>query len=303
MKKIAIVGAGGYVGSHLYSYLRSRGYECTGIARNPNIEGVLKCDIFEVDKLSALINGADVVVNCVGYAHSVSSKFDKTQKFKHQSLNYESVISLAASCKKANVSKIVNISSIKAYAPDSDFYSKYKKAAEDYLRDPACQIFFSSVNLRIPMVFGKSSKGYLALMARYVKNGIFPPIPETRNRRSMIHIDDLTTAIEVAINNDNINGKVLAVSALYAPSGREIFDKFREIYGYRKLSIEVPKFLFVISAIICDILQEVIRNELPYNSLTLTKLMDDAYYPAEEFMSLTEWSPKISLFEGLKDYK
>ena len=47
------------------------------------------------------------------------------------------------------------------------------------------------VNLRLAMVYGAGGRGNLERMGRLVRRGLFPPLPETGNRRSLIHVDDV----------------------------------------------------------------------------------------------------------------
>ena len=49
--------------------------------------------------------------------------------------------------------------------------------------------------IRPALVYGPAVKGNLALMLKGIEAGWFPPIPETNNQRSMIHVDDLVDAL------------------------------------------------------------------------------------------------------------
>lgn len=66
--KIAIIGATGFVGSNILNELASRNHEITAIVRNPkndensNISWI-KADINEVEKLSKIVAGNDVVIS------------------------------------------------------------------------------------------------------------------------------------------------------------------------------------------------------------------------------------------------
>jgi UDP-glucose 4-epimerase len=41
-----------------------------------------------------------------------------------------------------------------------------------------------------------------------IEKGWFPPLPETGNRRSMIHVDGLVRAILLVANDDCANGEI-----------------------------------------------------------------------------------------------
>ena len=66
--KIAIIGATGFVGSNILNELSSRNHEITAIVRNPRTDensniNWIKADVNEVENLSQLVAGNDVVVS------------------------------------------------------------------------------------------------------------------------------------------------------------------------------------------------------------------------------------------------
>jgi len=64
--KIAIIGATGFVGSHILNEILNRNHEVTAIVRNPktseNVNWV-KADVFNVDELANALQGNDVVIS------------------------------------------------------------------------------------------------------------------------------------------------------------------------------------------------------------------------------------------------
>jgi len=64
--KIAIIGATGFVGSAILNELSERKHDITAIARNPrdtkNVNWI-STDIFNVDELSAILKGNDIVIS------------------------------------------------------------------------------------------------------------------------------------------------------------------------------------------------------------------------------------------------
>jgi UDP-glucose 4-epimerase len=60
--------------------------------------------------------------------------------------------------------------------------------------------------VRPSLVYGPRVKGNLRLMMAGIKKGWFPPLPETGNRRSKIHVDDLVRVILLLANDECANG-------------------------------------------------------------------------------------------------
>jgi putative NADH-flavin reductase len=68
--KIALIGASGFVGSHILAELVSRGHQVTTITRHPEkitIDSTLvknvKGDVSDIDQLAAVLKGNDVVIS------------------------------------------------------------------------------------------------------------------------------------------------------------------------------------------------------------------------------------------------
>ncbi|MGX1744345.1 NAD(P)-dependent oxidoreductase [Bosea sp. NPDC055353] len=75
-KKVALIGASGFIGLRLLAELAARGHAVTAIVRNPEkvaaLAGVtaVKGDVFDKDGLAKLIAGHDVVVSAVHFTAS-----------------------------------------------------------------------------------------------------------------------------------------------------------------------------------------------------------------------------------------
>ncbi|KRE06023.1 3-beta hydroxysteroid dehydrogenase [Bosea sp. Root670] len=75
-KKIALIGASGFIGSRLLAELSARGHAVTAIVRNPEkiaaLAGVtaVKGDVFDKDGLAKLLAGHDAVISAVHFSAS-----------------------------------------------------------------------------------------------------------------------------------------------------------------------------------------------------------------------------------------
>ena len=75
-KKVALIGASGFIGSRLLAELSARGHAVTAIVRNPEkvaaLAGVtaVKGDVFDKDGLAGLLAGHDAVISAVHFTAS-----------------------------------------------------------------------------------------------------------------------------------------------------------------------------------------------------------------------------------------
>ena len=98
--------------------------------------------------------------------------------------------------------------------------------------------------VRPSLVYGPGVKGNLQLMLSAVKKGWLPPLPETGNKRSMIHVDDLVKAILLVSKYDCTNGEIYIATDGRPYSSREIYETICNVVGKSVPKWSVPKFLF-----------------------------------------------------------
>jgi UDP-glucose 4-epimerase len=203
MKKILITGKNSYVGSSIENWLlKSSG--------NYKIETI---DMEDSSWIEHDFSKYDSVFHVAGIAH-VSS--DPEKKELYYKVNRDLTIETATKAKNEGVEQFIFMSSIIVYGASSqinneriiheltkpephDFYGDSKLQAEKGL-EPLRDDNFKVVILRPPMIYGKDSKGNypkLAKLARYI-----PIFPDIDNKRSMLHIDNLSEFVRLMIENE-----------------------------------------------------------------------------------------------------
>ena len=144
--------------------------------------------------------------------------------------------------------------------------------------------------IRPALVYGPDMKGNLKLMLTGVKKGFFPPLPETGNIRSMIHVDDLVNAILLVSESERANGEIYIATDGESYSSRDIFNTMRDVEGKRPLKWSVPKFVFLLLALIS-----------PRIRYKIDKLLGDQCYSSKKLKSLG-FVPKRKLKEMNETY-
>ena len=91
-------------------------------------------------------------------------------------------------------------------------YGKTKREAELKLLEIGRQSDMQVMIVRPSLVSGPGVKGNLALMQRGIEQGWFPPLPETGNRRSMIHVVDLVEALLLVAKDRRANGGIFTAT-------------------------------------------------------------------------------------------
>ena len=279
----------------LIKKLESLGFELSVIARKP-VPGI---KTFIADFQDSLIpsdafDGVDAIFHLAGYAHDLRAK--PSMEKNYYRINVDSTVKLARLALKNNVKKFIFLSSVKACPfpqhgkciSEKDkgepvgIYGKTKREAEKKLLHLVKNHMHVSI-IRSSLVYGPNLKGNLYLMFSGIKDGWFPPLPETGNRRSMIHVDDLVQAIMLVTNKNEANGQIYIATDGIPYSSREIYDSMRYVIGKPIITWSVPNFLFnLVSS-----LNKNMNNKV-------NKLLGDECYSSKKLQSIG-FKPKKSL--------
>ena len=232
----------------------------------------------------------------------------------HWQVNFAGTRNLVEAAGAAGVKRFVFLSSVKAMAEpgeccaDEDFpgrpataYGQAKRAAEEVVVDAGRRYGMHVVNLRLAMVYGSGGRGNLERMGRLVERGLFPPLPETGNRRSLVHVDDVVAVMRLVADDDRANGKAYVVASSEAPSGRELFDALRSTLGMRRCSWAVPGWMLRTVAIGADRLEAIVKRRMPFDSEVLDRLLGSAWYSPARIERDLGWRARVSLADGLAE--
>jgi UDP-glucose 4-epimerase len=288
MLNVLVTGATGFVGQHLIKRLKLDGYNIKVISRKliPGVDTVI-CDFLEDDIPENALKGIDIVFHLAGYAHDLKSESGIEQTY--QKINVNVTADLLSLSDKHNVKKFIFVSSVKAggkpikgkCAAEEDqndpagIYGETKREAELKILKTGRESSMHVSILRPALIYGPKVKGNLQLMMQGINKGWFPPLPETGNRRSMIHVDDIVRALLLLVNSQQANGEIFIAIDGRSYSSRNIYEIMRCVLGKKPLNWSVPKFLFSAIALLS-----------PNLSYKIDKLLGDECYSSEKLQSL-----------------
>lgn len=310
-----ITGSTGFVGRRVLAALTRRGDNCRVLVRRGDGGPHAVCgDLADAPALTAACAGINCVIHCAGYAHAFSALSGEEAR-QHWLVNFEGTRNLVEAAGRAGVRCFVFLSSVKAMAepgdtccanedfpgePEGD-YGMSKRAAEAAVLEAAARYGMHVVILRLSMVYGAGGRGNLERMGRLVRKGLFPPLPETGNRRSLVHVDDVVAAILAVAADGRAAGRTYIVCGPESPSGRQLFAALREAAGLKPVHWSVPVSLFRLLAAIGDILGEILGRRLPLNGEVLQRLLGSASYDNSRIQVEINWKPVVHLKDGLQE--
>jgi UDP-glucose 4-epimerase len=288
MKRILITGATGFVGRRLLKSLDLSESEVCILSRTINSDyKTIICD-FEQDEVPlTALESIDTVFHLAGFAHDMSN----ASKIKdlYYKINVNSTIQLAKLAVQSGVKKFIFVSSVKAggvaipgkclsendQGEPEGVYGKTKREAELKLLEISQNSDMHVSIVRPSLVYGPGVKGNLKLMLSGIERGWFPPLPDVRNLRSMVHVDDLVRSILFVSNNKCANREIFIVTDGTPYSSREIYKYMCKALKKRVPKWHVPFFLFSVISYM--------NSSVRYR---VNKLLGDECYSSEKLQSL-----------------
>jgi len=287
---IVITGSSGFIGSRLLTCLSNESDNIRLLVRSIDTSlqyEQVECDLESGHIPSDFFFGVSTVFHLAGFAHDMRTS--KNVASIYQSINVNATIKLAELAVKSGVKKFIFVSSVKAgggstfgvCASEKDqgdpegVYGKTKREAELKLLKIGKESGMHVSIIRPSLVYGPNAKGNLQLMLSGIKKGWFPPLPETSNKKSMIHVDDLVRAILLVADDNRANGEIFIATDGIPISSREIYNNMCSALGKSIPKWSVPKSLFDKVSLIN-----------PHIKYKLNKLLGDECYSSAKLEAL-----------------
>lgn len=309
-----ITGGSGFIGGRLQRHLAHLGRPHRVLSRTPLDHCPWQTgDLADPATLAAACIGMERVFHCAGYAHAFTVR-SQEEGDQHWRINFQGSQNLAQAAGRAGVQRFVFLSSIKAMAePGQDCvdeafpglptsaYGRSKRAAEEAVLEAGERYGMHVAILRLTMVYGAGGRGNLERMGRLVRRGWFPPLPETGNHRSLVHVDDVVAAICQVASDDRARGRTYIIAGPESPSGRQLFDTIRSALGLRRCLWSMPESALRLAASCGDVLEALLNRRMPLDSEILDRLLASAWYAPARIERELGWQAKVSLEAGLRE--
>ena len=267
MKKILITGENSYIGKSFQNWVSQ-------------YKGEYELDTISVrdDKWkSTSFSEYDVVLHVAGIAHIKETKENKDLYYK---VNRDLAIDVAKKSKEDGIKQFIFLSSMSVYGMNQGIitsntiekpkssYGISKLEAENEIKRLIDEKFIVSI-LRPPMVYGKGCKGnYVSLDKLTNKVQFFPKV---ENKRSMIHIDNLSEFIRIIID-ENIGGilcpqnkEFVCTTDIVMTMGICKNKKMYTISGFNKIFKFLSNKINIVSKVFGDLIYEKNISDIIYD--------------------------------------
>ena len=251
-KAVLVTGASGFIGKHVSEALAKGGWRVRAASRQPDavpvvagVEPVLMPDLAAPANWSPLLDGMSHVLHLAGVAHAPGMLPDEV----HRRINAEAVGELAEAA-RGRVERFVLMSSVRAQAGlaadhviteqdtprPTDAYGRTKLEAERLLATSGVPFAV----LRPAVVYGKGVKGNIAALATLAQTPMPLPFGALDNRRSLLALENLASAIDLVLTSPRAEGETYLVADQEPISVAELVMAMREGLGRSPHLVRVP---------------------------------------------------------------
>ena len=320
---VLITGATGFIGRHLVSALLEVGNSVKVLSRGrrdgdpgqllrqANVKRVL-ADLSEGSSVNGACTGVDTIFHLAGYAHAEDAD-DESAAAAHRRITIDGTRLLLAEAVRARVKRFIFVSSVKAMGEEGDecldesspphpetSYGRSKLEAEQMILEAGVINGFHACALRLPLVYGPGNKGNIPKMIQAIDRGYFPPIPETGNKRSMVHVADVVQALQLTAA-EAAAGKVYIVTDGQPYSTRKIYLAIRRALGKGLPKWTLPRGMWWAAAHVGDAIARVTGRRMPLDSSVLSKLFGSAWYSNAAIRGELAFEPRHTLEGALPE--
>ncbi|MEJ2721087.1 MAG: NAD-dependent epimerase/dehydratase family protein [bacterium] len=310
-----VTGATGFIGRACCAALTNRGRVRALIRERQDgpWDEVSIADLGEEDSTASIFRATEAIDTIFHLAAKTDDmKTSRRDEGIFQRVNRDGTSRLLRAACASGVRRFVYLSSIKAMGSGGDRclnedsspqpstpYGLSKRAAEEIVLTSGC---VSHVCVLRPCpVYGAGSKGNLARMIRAVANGVFPPVPDTKNARSMVHVEDVVEALLLSAEKKEANGRVFIVSDGRTYSTRQIYEWISDALDRRIPPWRVPAGVFRALAKFGDGIEAVTGRRFVFDSQTYNRLLGSASYDSTRIREVLGFEPRWDLESALPD--
>lgn len=238
--KIAVTGAGGFVGSAVLHELQEAGLPSLPLSRS---------DLAQAD-----FSGVETIIHCAALAHRTGKERPDEEAF--DTVNHRLVVDLANRARSAGVKRFVFVSTIYTVAgnlmpltPDmplrpreGDAYAIAKAKAEAALM---AMDGIEIVIARPTLIYGPDARANLKALMKLCDSSLPLPFGMAENRRSLVSLQNAARALVFLSTEqtEKVAGRIFHLAEAEPRSTRELVTKVRQALGRGAKLLPVPLWM------------------------------------------------------------
>jgi len=314
-----VTGATGMLGPALVNQLLASGYHVRVFVRSPINAALLDSsvevwpgDILDTRSIQQAMEGVNTVFNLAAKLHINDPSPDQADQY--QRINVDGAMNVARAAIEANVGRMIHFSTINVYGPSQigmtphseqsllnpvSLYAASKIWSEEgILKTFRGRESSSAVILRLAAVYGPRLQGNYRVLVKALKRGLFWPVGNGRNRRTMIYIDDLARAAILAAEHPQAGGQIYNVTDGKIHTLDEVLRAISRAAGRTPPKFHLPRRPVQGLADIGDRIAKTMHLPMPSLRQLVDKLLEDTAVSGDKFCRDLSFHPQFDLWQG-----
>jgi len=308
MTSILVTGATGFVGQCLSKCLIEKNYQVSATIRNVADQEKLPSEVNSIlvtslnQELSLdIFKNQDVIIYLAARVHQMNDRNPDIIE-AYREINTYAPISLARQGIKNGVKRFIYLSSIKVngegtvsspYKEDDtpnpvDPYGLSKWETEKGLLKLAEETGLEVVIIRPPLVYGAKVKANFLQLIKIIQKNLPLPLGSIENKRSLVYVGNLVSAIITCIDHPNAKNQTFIVSDGEDLSTPELIRRIAK-------AMDKTPFLLPISPNLIKIGTKLLGKEE-----IADRLLGSLQVDSSKLRTMLDWTPPYTLNEGLK---
>jgi nucleoside-diphosphate-sugar epimerase len=312
VNQILVTGADGFVGRYVCRKLVESGFNPRAGIRDLGLwpglchsvpgltEFSVMGDLGKVRNLQDSLAGVSVVVHLAARVHLMKdTAADPLREYRR--VNVEGTKSVARAAVDAGVRRIIFVSTTKVHGEATlekpfsedmqckpqDPYSVSKWEAEEALRAIAAESGIEVVIVRPPLVYGPGVRGNFLRLIRLVDRGIPIPLPNCKNKRSLLGVENLADFLVHCVDHQKAAGESFLVKDSEDVSTRELVTRLARVMARPIRYLPIPESIIRIAA------------TMSMKRSTVGRLLDSLVIDSRKAQQKLRWVPPVTLDDGL----
>ena len=268
-------------------------------------------DIVDLDSLRPVMEGVDVVFHLAAKLHLNAPSPSLAQEYRR--INVDGAMNVAKAAVDAGVKRMVHFSTISVYGPSfgrppfteaspldpQSIYAETKQQSEEEIRKIFQKRPLSSfVVLRLAAVYGARLQGNYRTLVKAIRHGLFFPVGDGQNRRTMIYIDDLVRAAILAAVHPRAASAIFNVTDGRIHTLNEVVTAIAHALGKRSPRLRLPCRPVQAMAGLADRFSATLNLPAPKLHLLVDKVMEDVAARGDTLCRQLAFHPQYDLNLG-----
>lgn len=273
-------------------------------------------DITAPETIAAALPGIDTVVHLAALLHLTDPSRALDDQYRR--VNDQATASLVDACNAADVRRIVHLSTIAVYGPGlpggppldeyapcapATAYGRTKLASERHVLGARRGIDGDplGVVLRLGAVYGVGIKGNYRRLVEALARGRYVHIGAGRNRRVLVHEQDVADAVVLAAHHPAAAGRIYNVTDGQLHELRDIVAAICRALGRPVPRLRVPVSLARIGALGLEVLADLIGRRALVTRTAIDTLVEDVAVDGGRLQRDLGFAPRFDLEGGWRD--